>query len=109
MLLCIIFSVQTPGKSKGKAKRGGRRTTKTDKDDTVVVEETNRLATRAKANLTFTDEPNLAPSQRKNRAKKSADSEEDPDVQEAIRLLDIGSSLLEQPPVPSPRASKRTR
>ena len=41
---------------------------------------------------------------RSGKAKKSADSEEDPDVQEAIRR-----SKLEQPPVPSPRASKRTR
>ena len=100
--MCIIYSVQTPGKSKGKAKRGGRRITKTDNDDTVVVEETNRRATRAKANLTVNEEPNPAPSQSK--AKKCADSEEDPDVQEAIRR-----SMLEQPPVPSPRASKRTR
>ena len=104
--MCIIYSVQTPGKSKGKAKRGGRRITKTDNDDTVVVEETNRRATRAKANLTVNEEPNPAPSQIKGKAKKSADSEEDPDpdVQEAIR-----KSQLEQPPVPSPRASKRTR
>ena len=100
--MCIIYSVQTPGKSKGKAKRGGRRRiTKTDNEDTVVVE-TNSRATRAKANLTVTEEPNPAPSQSK--AKKSADSEEDPDVQEAIRRR-----MLEQPPVPSPRASKRTR
>ena len=69
--MCIIYSVQTPGKSKGKAKRGGRRITKTDNDDTVVVEETNSRATRAKANLTVTEEP----SQRTNWAKKSADSE----------------------------------
>ena len=57
------------------------------------MEETNRRVTRTKANITVTA-----------KAKKSADSEEDPDVQEAIRR-----SKLEQPPVPSPRASKRTR
>ena len=57
------------------------------------MEETNRRATRSKANITVM-----------TKAKTSADSEEDPDVQEAVRR-----SKLEQPPVPSPRASKRTR
>ena len=66
----------------------------------MVVEETNRRGTRAKANITVSEEP----SQRTAKAKKSADSEDDPDMQEAIRR-----SKLEQPPVPSPRASKRTR
>ena len=70
-----------------------------------MVEKTNRLTTRAKVNLTLTEESNPVPSQRKGKAKKSADSEEDPEVQEAI----CSSLLLEQPPVPSPRASKRTR
>ena len=91
---------QTPGKSKGKHKRGGQRTSKTVTDDTVVVEETKRRATRSKANITVTEEAG----QSSGKAKKSADSEEDPDVQEALRR-----SKLEQPPVPSPRASKRTR
>ena len=92
---------QTPGKSKGKHKRGGQRTSKTvTTDDTVVVEETNRRATRSNANITVTEEAG----QSSGKAKKSADSEEDPDVQESIRR-----SKLEQPPVPSPRASKRTR
>ena len=65
-----------------------------------MVEETNRRATRAKANITVTEEP----SQRNTKAKKSSGSEEDPDVQEAVLR-----SKLEMPPVPSPRATKRTR
>ena len=69
-----------------------------------MVEKTNRRTTRAEATLTLTEESNPVPSQRKGKAKKSADSEEDPEVQEAIRR-----SQMEQPPVPSPRASKRTR
>ena len=57
-------------------------------------------STRTKATITATD---TEPAPRMPRTKKSADSEENIQLPEATKR-----NLVEAPPVPSPRASKRT-